>query len=147
MLQVVYSGRWKPSSTNATPMIIRKLLATNKSRNTQAHMCLATVKGQNIIWSLTFSNQNLRQWYMNIPVTSQTINVSNSICRTFCLTGLLSCAERVRMQERHAHRHVNIRATRFILNNFITPWPLVRKRTIPTERPPLVGEVSANFCE
>jgi hypothetical protein len=22
----------------------------------------------------------------------------------------------------------------------------VRKRTIPTERPPLVGEVSANFC-
>jgi hypothetical protein len=26
------------------------------------------------------------------------------------------------------------------------PWLLVRKRTIPTERPPLVGEVSANFC-
>jgi hypothetical protein len=25
-------------------------------------------------------------------------------------------------------------------------WPVVRKRTIPTERPPLVGEVSANFC-
>jgi hypothetical protein len=23
---------------------------------------------------------------------------------------------------------------------------LVRKRTTPTERPPLVGEVSANFC-
>jgi hypothetical protein len=22
-----------------------------------------------------------------------------------------------------------------------TPWPLVRKRTIPTERPPLVGEL------
>jgi hypothetical protein len=28
----------------------------------------------------------------------------------------------------------------------ITPWPLVRKRTIPTERRPLVGEVSSNFC-
>jgi hypothetical protein len=27
-----------------------------------------------------------------------------------------------------------------------TPWLLVRTRTIPTERPPLVGEVSANFC-
>jgi hypothetical protein len=27
-----------------------------------------------------------------------------------------------------------------------TPWLLVRKRTIPSERPPLVGEVSANFC-
>jgi hypothetical protein len=23
---------------------------------------------------------------------------------------------------------------------------LVRKRTIPTERPPLVGELNANFC-
>jgi hypothetical protein len=27
-----------------------------------------------------------------------------------------------------------------------TPWLLVRKRTIPTELPPLVDEVSANFC-
>jgi hypothetical protein len=26
-----------------------------------------------------------------------------------------------------------------------TPWPLFRKRTVPTERPPLVFEVSANF--
>jgi hypothetical protein len=26
-----------------------------------------------------------------------------------------------------------------------TPWPVVRKWTIPTERRPLVGEVSANF--
>jgi hypothetical protein len=30
-----------------------------------------------------------------------------------------------------------------INKNFMT---LVRERTIPTERPPLVGEVSANFC-
>jgi hypothetical protein len=27
-----------------------------------------------------------------------------------------------------------------------TPVAVVCKRTIPTERPPLVGEVSANFC-
>jgi hypothetical protein len=27
-----------------------------------------------------------------------------------------------------------------------TSVALVRERTIPTERPPLVGEVSANFC-
>jgi hypothetical protein len=26
----------------------------------------------------------------------------------------------------------------------ITPWPLARKQTIPTERSPLVGEVGAN---
>jgi hypothetical protein len=29
------------------------------------------------------------------------------------------------------------------INLIFTPWPLVRKRTIPTDRPPLVGrEVS-----
>jgi hypothetical protein len=27
-----------------------------------------------------------------------------------------------------------------------TPWSEVRERTIPTERPPLVGEVIANLC-
>jgi hypothetical protein len=27
-----------------------------------------------------------------------------------------------------------------------TPWPAVRKGTIPTEQSPLGGEVSANFC-
>jgi hypothetical protein len=26
------------------------------------------------------------------------------------------------------------------------PVALVRKQTIPAERPPLVGEISANFC-
>jgi hypothetical protein len=26
-----------------------------------------------------------------------------------------------------------------------TPWPVVRKRTIPAEQPPLVGEVSVHF--
>jgi hypothetical protein len=28
-----------------------------------------------------------------------------------------------------------------------TPWPVVRKQTIVTERLPLVGEISANFCK
>jgi hypothetical protein len=28
----------------------------------------------------------------------------------------------------------------------LNPVALARKRTIPTERPPLVGEVGANFC-
>jgi hypothetical protein len=31
--------------------------------------------------------------------------------------------------------------SRFGITNKLTPWPLVRKRTIPTERPPLVGEI------
>jgi hypothetical protein len=32
------------------------------------------------------------------------------------------------------------------LQNLFLSMALVRKRTILTERPPLVGEVSANFC-
>jgi hypothetical protein len=32
------------------------------------------------------------------------------------------------------------------LNKTINSVACVRERTIPTERPPLVGEVSANFC-
>jgi hypothetical protein len=34
------------------------------------------------------------------------------------------------------------------LNEFylqLTPWPVVRKRTIPTEGLPLIGKVGANF--
>jgi hypothetical protein len=44
-----------------------------------------------------------------------------------------------------------LRRRQFLFPNLVlliekkTPWPLVRKRTIPTERPPLVGEVNANF--
>jgi hypothetical protein len=30
--------------------------------------------------------------------------------------------------------------------NKVNSVAVVRKRTIPTERPPLVSEVSANFC-
>jgi hypothetical protein len=33
-----------------------------------------------------------------------------------------------------------------LLTKLTNSVALVRERTIPTERPPLVGEVSANFC-
>jgi hypothetical protein len=32
------------------------------------------------------------------------------------------------------------------IHSAVSAVALVSKRTIPTERPPLVGEVSANFC-
>jgi hypothetical protein len=35
----------------------------------------------------------------------------------------------------------------FLLQTKLNSVALVRERTIPTERPPPVGEVSANFCE
>jgi hypothetical protein len=44
-----------------------------------------------------------------------------------------------------ARQHVlSARKQRYVVTNSVV-W--VRERTIPTERPPLVGEVSANFCE
>jgi hypothetical protein len=39
---------------------------------------------------------------------------------------------------------VNARTTDCVLTE--NSMALVRERTIPTERPPLVGEVCANFC-
>jgi hypothetical protein len=47
--------------------------------------------------------------------------------------------------------HSPIRLYGVVLNHALTKLKLnsmavVRKRTIPTERPPLVGEVSANLC-
>jgi hypothetical protein len=40
---------------------------------------------------------------------------------------------------------INIEKTKYMLllscHHKQTPWPLVRKRTIPTERPPLVDEI------
>jgi hypothetical protein len=40
-------------------------------------------------------------------------------------------------------QHIIINAFTYIYNktNKQTPWPLVRERTIPTERPPLVNEI------
>jgi hypothetical protein len=39
-------------------------------------------------------------------------------------------------------KYLNVQSKKTKLNSVA----LVRKRTIPTERPPLVGEVSANLC-
>jgi hypothetical protein len=36
---------------------------------------------------------------------------------------------------------------RIIYDKKQTPWPLVRKRTIPTERPHLSTKFNFNFCE
>jgi hypothetical protein len=40
----------------------------------------------------------------------------------------------------------SLAAPALILQTYTYSVALVRKRTIPTERPPLVGEISANFC-
>jgi hypothetical protein len=41
---------------------------------------------------------------------------------------------------------INFRSKDIFIPVMLNSMALVRKRTIPTERPPLVGEVSANFC-
>jgi hypothetical protein len=48
----------------------------------------------------------------------------------------------------HSHRRENLKSytAYFTFQPTANSVALVRKRTIPTERPPLVGESSANFC-
>jgi len=54
------------------------------------------------------------------------------------------------MQQCHRTRNINIlgrqKLTKRVQQNKQNSVALVRTRTIPTERPPPVGEVSANFC-
>ena len=44
------------------------------------------------------------------------------------------------------HDHISIKTAMSKIQSFDNSVALVRERTIPTERPPSVGEVSANFC-
>jgi hypothetical protein len=44
--------------------------------------------------------------------------------------------------ENNIYQHIMEKSSKTKLNSVA----LVRERTIPTERPPPVGEVSANFC-
>jgi acyl-CoA synthetase (AMP-forming)/AMP-acid ligase II len=44
----------------------------------------------------------------------------------------------------HRHKLIDLITKLIIITN--NSVALVRERTIPTERPPLVGEVSANVC-
>jgi hypothetical protein len=54
----------------------------------------------------------------------------------------------ISLEEVTLFRLINIAAQNELSTHQILTYSvaLVRKRTIPTERPPLVDEVSANFC-
>jgi len=53
----------------------------------------------------------------------------------------------VRLARHHPHRtHALRRVSQDHLKLKLNSVALVRERTIPTERPPPVGEFSANFC-
>jgi hypothetical protein len=49
--------------------------------------------------------------------------------------------EEEEMETRESNSHTNIK-----FKKKINSVALVREQTIPTERPPLVGQVTANFC-
>jgi hypothetical protein len=58
------------------------------------------------------------------------------------------------LNSRHRHTYIHVShincalflSLLYVEYNAITPWLLVRERTIPTERQPIVGELSANYC-
>jgi hypothetical protein len=61
---------------------------------------------------------------------------------TFVLIHLTMANHKHYVTSRNVACSIPDEATQFITYSVA----LVRKRTIPTERPPLLGEVSANFC-
>jgi hypothetical protein len=77
--------------------------------------------------------------YKNVK-SDQERNQSFSLKRvTMSSAGCVTCIQSIRNYPVDARHGANIIS---ILTNFVA---LVRERTIPTERPPLVGEVNANF--
>jgi len=58
----------------------------------------------------------------------------------------LSRSKRALWAQGHPRQTPSIRNGCCVSSNKLNPVALVRTRTIPTERPPPVGEVSANFC-
>jgi uncharacterized protein YeeX (DUF496 family) len=55
-------------------------------------------------------------------------------------------AKFAKSHEKRLQDHINIEVSR-LLTNKQTPWPLVRERTIPTERPPLVDEIECQLLQ
>jgi hypothetical protein len=66
-----------------------------------------------------------------------------------CITTIEELACRAKCQEQISTDLIHLTEDRSYIynnNNNNNSVALVLERTIPTERPPLVGEVSANFC-
>jgi hypothetical protein len=68
-------------------------------------------------------------------------------------TGQHKCLHWFTHTHTHTHTAMNVPMLIMVLTNYLTkneqqanPVVWVRERTIPTERPPLLGKVIANFC-
>jgi hypothetical protein len=84
-------------------------------------------------------------FYINLPFTSASFNrkilYSFPVAIYKCIVfNILLTRKKISFAP-----HVSFMITLFWIN-ITNSVALVRERTIPTERPPPVGEVSANFC-
>jgi len=82
-------------------------------------------------------SKSLRQYLSNIPGKHEMKELKKKKSHTGHCTHTM---------ERTNVKVQNIFNVRNITNKQTNSVALVRSRTIPTERPPPVGEVSANFC-
>jgi hypothetical protein len=71
---------------------------------------------------------------------------SNGIVDIENLVKFDGLTQKLKKGERKSHRHRQHGDIISLVSLKLNSVDLVRKQTIPTERPPLVGEVSANFC-
>jgi hypothetical protein len=111
------AGRFAPSSVRSSPMRRVTAVASN-IRRLVLTSCPAQVINTSILPGLNgFTRYKLSCYILELPVSIRTTQ---------------SCNFRL--------------PDSFLTTTTKTPWPLVRKRTIPTGRPPLVGEFSVHFC-
>jgi hypothetical protein len=90
----------------------------------------------------TLSKKLKRSFYFR--VNFDTVSCCTRIFKKKEYTATLELAEHLR-QKAFFRERLQERRNRDTRNNN-NPMALVRERTIPTERLPLVGEVNANFC-
>jgi hypothetical protein len=99
--------------------------------------CEARLKSEEIVFTCFYINVSkidLRKWAMNLTIACSDLN-SNTILREYTVEVII-------MQANKNQAFTSLIYDTTKLNSVA----LVRKRTIPTKRPPLVGEVSTNFC-
>jgi hypothetical protein len=113
-------------TTKVVPSLLMfyKVMMGAKRRFLQEPQAIAYLKAAFFIIHYCFLTNNCRIHYSLIILKSILI-VSNKVITQRINYGSLTIQQNIRFNK----------------TNKQTPWPLVRERTIPTERPPLVDEI------
>jgi hypothetical protein len=113
---------------------------TSDLKNSAGYFCavkLVEADSRNVGYGLSFfSTPSARNVFRSMPTSV------GALCRPVALSSGLQLYRPLRVRAHGAHYGVWwVWSETPRVDQQQTPWPLVRKRTIQTERPPLVGEI------